>query len=47
MNDAYPMTGDEGPMVVSILNKQREVMIWKLDGLTEEERRVAPICWAW
>ena len=39
MNDAYPMTGDEGPMVVSILNKQREVMIWKLDGLTDEELR--------
>jgi uncharacterized damage-inducible protein DinB len=39
MNDAYPITGDEGPMVVSILNKQREVMLWKLDGLSDEELR--------
>lgn len=39
MNDAYPMTGDEGPMLVSILNKQREVMIWKLDGLNDEQLR--------
>ena len=39
MNDAYPITGDEGPMVVSILNKQREVMLWKLDGLNDEELR--------
>ncbi|MDH5421511.1 MAG: DinB family protein [Acidimicrobiia bacterium] len=33
------MTGDEGPMLVSILNKQREVMIWKLDGLNDEQLR--------
>lgn len=39
MNDAYPVTGDEGPMLVSILNKQREVMVWKLEGLTDEELR--------
>lgn len=39
MNDAYPITGDEGPMVVSILNKQREVMLWKLEGLSDEELR--------
>jgi len=39
VNDAYPMTGDEGPMLVSILNKQREVMIWKLDGLNDEQLR--------
>ncbi len=39
MNDAYPITGDEGPMVVSILNKQREVILWKLDGLSDEELR--------
>ena len=39
MNDAFPVTGDEGPMLVSILNKQREVMVWKLEGLTDEELR--------
>ncbi|MBK5268768.1 MAG: DinB family protein [Acidimicrobiia bacterium] len=39
MNDAYPVTGDEGPMLVSILNKQREVMVWKLEDLTDEELR--------
>lgn len=39
MNDAYPMTGDEGPMIVSILNKQREVILWKLEGLSDEELR--------
>lgn len=39
MNDAYPLTGDEGPMLVSILNKQREVMLWKLDGLSDEDIR--------
>ncbi len=39
MNDAYPITGDEGPMIVSILNKQREVIVWKLEGLNDEELR--------
>ena len=39
MNDAYPVTGDEGPMLVSILNKQREVILWKLEGLSDEELR--------
>jgi len=39
VNDAYPITGDEGPMVVSILNKQREVILWKLEGLSDKELR--------
>lgn len=39
MNDAYPVTGDEGPMLISILNKQREVMVWKLGGLSDEQLR--------
>ena len=39
MDDAYTLIGDEGPMMLSILNKQREVMLWKLRGLTDEEMR--------
>lgn len=38
-----PRTGNERDTLLGMLNKQRAVMLWKLEGLTEEQARLSPV----
>ncbi len=41
MGDQY--TGSEKDILVGMLDKNRDVMVWKLDGLTDEQMREAAL----
>ncbi|KQZ89309.1 hypothetical protein ASD62_08310 [Phycicoccus sp. Root563] len=38
-----PRTGDETTVLLAALQSHRDVMLWKLDGLTDEQQRWSPV----
>jgi hypothetical protein len=49
---SQPRTGGEKQILSAFLDQQRDVVLWKLDGLTDDQLRqpITPggcTCWVW